>query len=214
MRKSFQTIAFICMTVLPGAASASVVDFSGVGLSLSMGSLVAGQTGSISYTAPGAAVHITEGALAAQTMLVFSYTFNNTLKNSASNAIAAAYNYNMGGDQYTGGAISYQSTPPTLFLNGDASASTVNGAASAALLFATANLIKGENTAQVAITNNSMGVAGFINTMTLLFNNPRISSLTYSVTALSSVPLPAALPMFASLLAGMFGFSRVRRTLA
>lgn len=209
---AYLTVAFLAFA--PATASASVVDYIHVGTNLNMGTLVAGQTGSISYTAPGAALHITQGLLAANTSIVFSYSFSGKLRNYASSLTAAGYNYTMGGNHYLGLATSVENTPPVAFLNGETSHSWVNGSASTALLFATANLTKGEKTGSLTITNKSLGIASFINTLTLLFSNPSIHALTYAVTPLSAVPLPATLPMFASLLAGLFGMRRFRRKVA
>ena len=108
-----------------------------------------------------------------------------------------------------GNAFSTIFTPPLTAGNNEGANGYINGDAAAPLVLATANLVKGNNTASVTVTNNSFGVAGFISTLTALFNNPNILSLTYNVRSLAT-PLPAALPMFAALMGGMF-ISRKRR---
>jgi hypothetical protein len=142
---------------------------------------------------------------------VFSYTFNGPLANWSNSSTSASYNYNDGGDQYAGQAQSNVYTPPLMFLNSESASGTVNGSPSTPLVLATAKLVKGNNTASWTVTNDSFGIASFFNTLTLLFAaNPDISSLNYSVSSLAT-PLPAALPMFGSLIAGMFGVRRMRR---
>ena len=195
----------------PAAAFAVEVNFSNVGANLNMGSIAAGQFGTISYNNPGAPIHMTGGDLAAKSQIVFSYTFNGPLANWSNSYTTADYSYTQGGDLYEGNAVSNVYTPPLMFLNSESATGTVNGSPSTPLVLATANLVKGNNTASWTVTNDSFGIASFFNTLTLLFAaNPDISSLTYNVSSLAT-PLPAALPMFGSLIAGMFGVRRMRR---
>ncbi|NBO19284.1 MAG: hypothetical protein EBV03_08695 [Proteobacteria bacterium] len=203
----------IALIATPVAASAGEVNFANVGTNLYMGTLVAGQFGAISYTNPDATLHITEGLMAAKTEVVFSYTFSGNVGNFASLKTLAGYNYWDGGDHYVGAAASVRNTPPTSFLNGDEAVGFVNGSASTPLVLATANLMKGSNTASYTVTNDSFGIAGFISTLRMLFSHPNILSLTYNVRSLAT-PLPAALPMFGALIGGLFLSRKRRKALA
>lgn len=202
-------LAAILFIASAAPAAAGEVNFTNVGAMLHMGNIAAGQFGNISYNNPGSAIHMTEGFLAPKTEIVFSYTFSGPVKNNAGLSVAAAYNYWDGGDHYIGAAGSIRNTPPTDFLNGDAAAGFVNGSATAPLVLTTANLTKGGTTGSYTVTNDSFGIAGFVSTLKMLFSNPNILSLTYNVRSLAT-PLPAALPMFAALMGGMF-ISRKRR---
>lgn len=207
----FATAALLVST----AAQAAEVNFTNVGTNLNMGNVASGQYGSISYNNPGAAIHRTTGNLAARTELVFSYTFSAPLANWGSSLSNASYSYNQGGDLYQGSAFDNVYTPPLTFLNSQGASGTINGSPSTPLVFVSANLVKNSTTASLTVRNESFGIANFTNILTLLFAaNPDISSLTYVTSSLSAVPLPAALPMMGTLVAGMFGARRLRRKAA
>ncbi|NBO18743.1 MAG: hypothetical protein EBV03_05840 [Proteobacteria bacterium] len=213
MKLTKHLIAVLLVAAFATPASAGEVNFTNVGTNLVMGTLTAGQFGSISYTKPGATLHITNSYMAAKTQVVFSYTFSGALKNNAQLKTIAGYDFMFGGNHYKGDATSIRNTPPLTGLNGDTANGTINGVASAPLVLATANLVKGQTTGSFTVTNNSWGIAGFISTLRLLVGNPSISSLTYNVTSLAT-PLPAALPMFGALIGGMFVSRKRRKALA
>ena len=185
-------------------------DFSGS--NVTMGTVHDGQYGTISdlyqslFTVPPNAVGGGSifGYLPSNTAITFSYSFTGL---AAGNLQANSdYNYTLGGNTYngTGSADSQLGSTATGF---------TNGVASAPLVFATAGLTvtdPGTSHGTVTFTNTSSSFENFESIFTgLLHTSPAaIGSATYAV---SSIPLPAAAPMFGALIAGMFGFARSRK---
>ncbi|NBO19143.1 MAG: hypothetical protein EBV03_07970 [Proteobacteria bacterium] len=194
-----------------GTANADEVNFSGS--SVNMGSVAVGQFGTITniyqtlFTLPPHVVGSGEafGFLPHNAKITFTYTLNGLLDGQLQGY--SAYDHILGGNHYQGSAIADS--------DGSASASgTINGGASSPLVFASANLSVGNpSVGTVVMTNVSGAFASF---QTLFFGIlaafPVGSGvINYNV---SQVPLPAALPMFGALLAGMFGVSRRRKQVA
>lgn len=203
-------VAAAAFAVAASSANATVVNFSGS--SVNMGTVEIGQTGTITdlyqtlFTLPPNVVGGGNvfGFLPSNAKIVFSYTFTG-LKDGVL-LDYSSYNYNSGGDVYAGSATGHSQ-------DGNAASGTINGIASAPLVFANANLTvvdPGTSTGTTTIINTSGAFAQFESLFFgLLSLSPLgVGSATYAVSA---VPLPAALPMFAAALACLFGFSRARR---
>lgn len=190
-----------------GTANAEEVNFSGS--SVNMGSVHVGQYGTISniynalFSLPPNVVGSGEafGFLGHNAKITFTYTLNGLVDGQLQGY--GTYDHILGGDHYQGSGIADS--------DGNNSASgTINGIASTPLVLATANLSLGNpSNGVVTIVNTSGAFASFQSVFFgILTAIGSSGSINYVV---SSVPLPAALPMFGALLAGMFGISRRRK---
>jgi len=206
MKKLF-AIASIATLLLTAEAQADIVNFTGT--NKNMGTVQSGQTGTLfnNYTlitipftgGLKAAASRAFGVLPSASKITFTYSLA-SLTNVTYLRDSANYSYIQGGDLFAGNAADSTATPAT-------ATGTINAGASAPLVFATANIAG--NVGTTTISNYSGGFANFSTLFAgFLRGNP---TLTYAV---SSVPLPAALPMFSALFAGMFAFARKRRNAA
>jgi hypothetical protein len=204
--RSFAAGAVIAFTATISASSvqALVVDYSGS--NVNMGTVVAGQSGAITNNFSGFSFgggvlgsNNAYGFLPTNTQITFSYSFSPAT--AGGNLMGyGSYDYIQSSVHYNGSSNSETST-------GTTTVGYTNGIASSPLVFATANLSSLSGT--TTITNLSSGIAQFQSLFYgLLSSTNGISSLTYNV---SSVPLPAALPMFGALIASMFGFRHFRK---
>lgn len=208
--KLFVAVA-IAASLSFSSARAGEVNFSGS--SVNMGSVTVGQYGTISniyqtlFTLPPNVIGSGEvfGFLPNKAIITFTYTLTGLVDGMIQGF--GAYNHNIGGTQYQGSSLA--DSDGYFTANG-----TVNGLASTPLVLASANLTPGNPAVgTVTISNTSGSLAQF---QSLFFGIlqalPRgVGTINYVV---SSVPLPAALPMLGALLAGMFGFAARRRKLA
>jgi hypothetical protein len=214
MQTQFKTLVVIPFFTLMFAQSAmaTVVNYSGY--DVDMGSVGYGQTGTISNFLPpvigGAGLAF--GVIPSNSSIVFSYSFTDVPQLVDSNGPAMMlysngdYDFFQGGDHYTGGDSAHAGMPV-----GGTYPQTgfINGAFATPLLLATADLTG--TAGSTSIVNSSVGTALFT-TMSVFFGAlPAGGNLTYAV---SSVPLPGALVLFASALLGLFGFSRRKRAKA
>jgi len=199
-----------CLGLISASAHATVINFSGA--HVNMGNVDYGQTGTISnlyqtlFTLPP---HIVGGGdaygfLPANAKITFSYTFTGLEDGQLQSY--SSYNYNQGGSQYFGSATADTKSFGT-------AVGSVNGLPSAPLVFASANLNvvnPGTSTGTTTLFNTTSTMVQFQTLFFGLLNaSPRgIGSATYAV---SSIPLPAALPMFLALIGGFAGFSRLRK---
>lgn len=200
----------VSTAALSSAALAGQVDFSGS--TVNMNAVEVGQFGTISnlyqtlFTLPPNVVGTGSifGFLPSFAQITFSYSFTGLSQGNLKGN--TSYNYFVGADQFEGGATTNTSGATT-------SSGTINNVNSAPLVFASSGLNiqnPGTSTGSVTFTNTSASFAQFQSIFTgLLAMSPSsIGSATYAV---SSIPLPAALPMFATLMASMFGFARFGR---
>lgn len=189
-------------------AQADEINFSGS--SVDMGHVDYGQYGTITniyetlFSLPPhqAGSGQAFGFLPNNAAITFTYSFTGLREGSLTGY--GAYDHDIGGDNYSGSALATSG-------GFNYSEATVNGVASTPLVFATANLNVGDpSSGTIRITNISGAFASFqalfYGILTQVPN--AVGSINYVV---SSVPLPAALPIFASLLAGLFGFGHARR---
>ena len=209
----FSTLAATAAFALVSTtASADVLPTDFTGSNVSMSAVHTGQFGTISnlyqtlFSAPpnvvgGGSIF---GFLPSNTSITFSYSFTGLAAGNLQGN--GDYHYTLGGNTYsgTGSADSQLGSTSTGF---------TNGVASAPLVFATAGLTvtdPGTSHGTVTFTNTSSSFENFETIFTgLLHISPAaIGSATYAV---SSIPLPAAAPMFGALIAGMFGFARSRK---
>lgn len=209
----FTTIAAtVAFAAFSSAAYADITPTNFSGSNVSMSQVHAGQFGTITnlyqslFSVPPNTVGKGQifGFLPSNLTITFSYTFDGLVDGNLQGN--SQYNYFQGGDHYTGSASADSDT-------GSTSKGFINGVASAPLIFATAGLNvvnPGISTGTVTFINKSSSFESFESIFTgLLRLSPHaIGSATYAV---SSIPLPAALPMFATVLAGMFGFARSRK---
>ena len=193
-----------------GTANADEVNYTGS--SVNMGTVSLGQFGTITniyqalFTLPPNVVGSGEafGFLPHNAKITFSYTLNGLVDGQLQGY--GSYNHTLGGDLYQGSSVADSDGSTT-------STGTINGSASTPLVLSTANLTVGNpSLGTVTITNISGALASF---QSLFFGVLNAASNSGSINyVVSSVPLPAALPMFGALLAGMFGFSRRRKQVA
>jgi hypothetical protein len=199
-----------CLGLISTSAHATVINFSGA--HVNMGNVDYGQTGAITnlyqtlFTLPP---HIIGGGdaygfLPANAKITFSYTFTGLEDGQLQSY--SSYNYKQGGNQYFGSATADTKSFGT-------AVGTVNGLPSAPLVFASADLNvvnPGTSTGTTTIFNTTSAMVQFESLFFGLLNaSPRgVGSATYAV---SSIPLPAALPMFLALIGGFAVFSRVRK---
>ena len=189
------------------AASADEVNYSGS--SVNMGQASVGQFGTISniydalFLLPPNVVGSGEtfGFLPHNAKITFSYTLDGLVDGQLQGY--STYDHHIGGDHYQGSALADSDGTYS-------SSGSINGSPSASLVMSTANLNLGDpSTGTVTITNTSGAFAAFQSLFFGVLNAANNSgSINYAVSA---VPLPAALPMFAALLAGMFGFKNRRK---
>ena len=188
-----------------GPSQASVIDFSGP--MTNMGTVASGQTGTISNnfmgTTSGPYLFGTGsdyGFLPSDSEITFTYTFSN-LTAAVMNGYDS-YQYTTGPSTFSGSSAASSGSPTT-------SVGYTNMAVSAPLVLAAANVSSDLTQGTASFVNNSAGVSQFQTTFAGLFSNGgHLVSVNYAV---SSVPLPAALPLFATVLVGMAGFAFMRR---
>ena len=185
-----------------GSAKAGVVNFSGD--TVNMGTLAIGQSGTISITPTTSAGPISlysftdTATLPVDAMITFTYSISNAINPSLHSD--GLYSYSAAGKTYSGEGDSYSN-------GSNVETASTNGMSSAPLVFASANMTPTIGTA--TIMNLSGGLAQITNMFGAIFGqNGQFGNLTYNV---SSVPLPPALPLFAVLLAGMFGYASLRK---
>lgn len=209
-------LAAIASFLVTAPANAAVVDFDGA--HVDMGAVDYGQTGTITniyqelFTLPPQVVGggSAYGFLPSNARITFTYTFDG-LDDGALRSYGA-YDFISGGDRFQGNAVEQT---PTVDAGGgfSSSSATINGAASSPLIFATADLSvlpSGTSVGTTSITNLSSSFASYESLFTGLLRQvpPGVGKAVYAV---SVVPLPAALPMFLSLLAGFLGYGRYSR---
>lgn len=207
MRPTMIVLAALVALVFPAAASATEINFTNAHFNVDMENLEVGQYGAITYEHPDYLSTRTWGNLPGHSRLVFTYSFVAPIADDSGNQMNAYYDYLQGADHYYGSAYSDRFAPPLLEYNGQGAEGYRNDIASLPLVFATSNLVGGNTALQWSVTNLSSGFAVFENILNL-GTSDGINLLTYQV---SSVPLPAALPLFAGLIAAMFGLRRIRR---
>ncbi len=164
---------------------------------------------------------IINGVLPAHTAVTFTYEFDGDLKKQSSLTGTSSYFF-MGNDitgapaLYSGSSesIAYGSTPDvtdssTHLMNGVPYAPSIPPVIAAAQLDSSGGAGVGSGT--ITITNNSAGLANFFN----VFFGKVMGSDKYRVTYnVSSVPLPAALPMFGLALLALRRFFVKKNTAA
>lgn len=200
---------FTTVLLLANTAHATVVDFIGthtpgtIHNAVDMGHTSVGQTGTLYdwyFTVPsGQSTALQTGYIPANSSITFTYNNFSTDTNAYGYA-QAAYNYTAGPNNYTG--LYFADT------TGDhGNTGSVNGVSTigSALLYATANI----NDKKIVTTiSNYSSVEAVFDLFQWAFLSGTTASATYAV---SSVPLPATLPMFAMVVMGLFGVKRFRR---
>ncbi|MBY0407992.1 MAG: hypothetical protein K2Q01_09890, partial [Rickettsiales bacterium] len=185
--------AALALTVSATAAHADVIDFSGS--NVNMNAVHVGQSGTITnlyqtlFTLPPNVVGSGNifGFLPSNSMITFSYTFTGLVDGVLEGNTNYSYN---NGNLFEGSAYANSQTGFA------GSQGFINGVSSAPLAFAAANLNvvnPGTSTGTVRFWNTSDAFSQFSSLFSgLLTASPRgVGSATYAV---SSIPLPAALP--------------------
>ncbi len=197
-----------------GAAQANAINYSGA--VVSMGTVLIGQTGTISnplgtvLTLPHSISvgSLITGKLPQNAIITFTYTFTG-LRSGVINS-TSGYNYTKAGNHYAGFSNGDSLTGVTNF-------GSVNGVSGTALVFATADMtaITGGHASGTTTVANFTSLAesfasAFLGSIT---RSPRGTGIiTYVV---SSIPLPASLPVVLLAVAGLFIVSsRKNRALA
>ena len=237
LRTVLTTAAFIASTIATStAANAFVVDFDGNNfiqpgvfdiVKVNMGNVQVGQTGTINnfyvdnpYTGFGFADSQVIGNINGHSKMTLNYSITGLqtqqivppfglTKTALSESTDYEY-FNVNGPHGVG---YYAGGSQVSTLGTSNNYSVFNATNVAQLIFATANLVidtQGVSTGSLTITNNSPFVAAFNNFFIgILTQRANSGTLTYNVV--STVPLPASLPMFAAVIGGMFGLSRFRK---
>ncbi len=190
----------LCAMLSPSPASAVVVDYSG--FNIGMGNVSVGQTGTIHADHLGnLIVNQITGTLPSNSMITFSYGFAGDI-DWAALLTSTGYAYTDGGHDYAGYSIEIPPGPVSF------SYGQVDGFPSTALAVASAQIDFSTNTASVIIKNFSAGVANYVN----LFLGSVLGNQNLEIAyAVSAVPLPAALPMFALGLGALAGLGARRK---
>lgn len=205
---AFIASAFLAIATFATDAKAIEVNFDGA--SVNMSNVQVGQFGTITniyetlFTIPPNEAGSGEayGFLPSNTQITLNYTLNGLVDGTIQGY--GSYNYNAGGNSFFGSALADSDGTSN-------SEGTINGIASLPLVATTADLALGDpTTGTITITNTSGSFASF---QALFFGvlaliPPSSGSISYAVSA---VPLPAALPLFGAMIAGLFGFARARR---
>jgi len=205
-RSSIFATALVLISTLVASSAAQAVMVNYSGTNTNMGVLNYGQFGVLNNNYVIKHISATEnfdvsqafGYLKAKEKVTFTYTLPGLLIGTAS--MHGSYSYVLSGNTYAGEADANSDT-------GNSSSGQTNGFSSSPLVFATAMV--GTNIARTTIVNISHGLVNFKTFFSgVLLRGFTGPSLTYNV---STVPLPAALPMFALLIGGFFGFSQLSR---
>ena len=196
MRNFLTRLATMTLLSLATPAAASVINYSGS--SDDFGTVAIGQSGTVTNNLSLTGTSTDTGYLPNDATITFTYNFSSLLGGSLSSAGAYNLNSNTGLSGYSYD-VSGQSP---------VSAGYNNGAASAALVLATANLNGADTAGTTTITNLSGSAAQFQSIFSGLTALGNVVSISYAVSA---VPLPAAFPLFAVALAGLAGFSMWRK---
>jgi len=200
----FSLASAVAMMTAMSAAEATVVNYTGY--DVAMGSVVAGQSGTISNTfnsTPGLARtdyqdELSSGSLAPYSQISFNIALTGNVLDSAgyvsgNNVIQNISSLSM--SDTTGNSFSeYYNT------------TTQQTTLSAARVSTTATINDAGNDITLSIANVTSGAALYTQQVLALFQKNDLlqgGSVTYSV---SSVPLPASFPLFATVLAGLVGF--------
>lgn len=179
-------------------ACATTIGYSGSAVDL--GTVVAGQSGTIANPLSVLDTSTDSGSLPNNTAITFSYTISGFTGTSLTDN--GSYSYTKNGAVFSGSSSDVSGLAPV-------STGTTSGAVSTALVLASANLNAAGTLGTTTITNISGSAAQFQSIFSGLQTSlGRSVSISYSVSA---VPLPASLPMFAAVLAGMVGFAMLRR---
>lgn len=204
--------------VFASSVSYAGPDFSGS--NNNMGFLSIGNSGTITniyqglYSIPPneVASSINYGYIPRNSQINFTYHLTSGIIGGATSA-TSNYNYVNNGNQYNGSSVNVSGQAPI-------QGGFVNGVAGVSQVFASAYYTPGQNlsaTGSTRISNytqrtleNPLGYQYFSSTLfAVLLSNPQATGyITYAVT---SLPLPAALPMLATAVAGLFGFARKQR---
>lgn len=203
LRHFIALTGFFVASVSSGAFAA-VVDFDGI--NVNMGTVEVGQSGTItnnvseSFFSPYYFDTTNDfGFLPSNSVITFSYTFASGSLVGGTVKSYGSYDYNVSGVNYHGNSAADANAPTV-------SSGYTNGSATTPLVLATANITP--TGGKTTIINNSGGLAQFQSIFAGLLNaTGGITSITYNVSA---VPLPAALPMFGSLIAALFGLNYAR----
>ncbi len=186
-------------------AAAVGVDFYGPYANMSPDPLTIGQTGTITGASivGDTVLNVISGTLPTGGMITFSYDFDGLLGFGPSLLSATAdYSYNNGGQLFEGYAAGVAGTSSGFSV----AEGTVDGSASTALAFASAELKTfGFNSGTTVIRNLSAGTLDFASTFLGVVTGAKSFTITYEVSA---VPVPAALPMFGLSLMALAGYRR------
>lgn len=186
-------------------AQAFVVDFSGS--NVNMGNLQVGQTGTITdidfdtFPLPPdvVSVGVIQGALPRLSKIRFFYTFTGIESGATSSSIS--YDYFKDGNHYSGSSIGNS-------LDGNITSGYKNGAPVLSQVWAYSFFTAGLNdtaTAKTVIANYSGPFQSFESRFAGIFDTQHSGVVTYTV---SSIPLPASLPMMILALGGLFTLAR------
>ncbi len=202
---------------------ASSVSYAGPDFSGSnndMGYLNIGDSGTITNIYQGLfsippnqiATSINYGYIPRNSLIRFDFHLTSGILGGATSA-TSNYDYVRNGVQWDGSSTNVSGQDPV-------QQGYRNGVAGTSLVFAVASFTPGANSSATAFTKianythstdeNPSGYQYFSSTLfALLIANPQATGyITYAVT---SLPLPAALPMLAAAVAGLFGFARKQR---
>ncbi len=183
-------------------ASAVGVDFTGPYVNMSPDPLVIGQTGTITGASiiGDTVLNVINGTLPTGGMVTFSYNFDGNIGTPALLSATSDYSYENGGQLFEGFAVGVDGVGS----NFSAAEGSVDGSASTALAFASAE-IQGSQTGTTIIKNLSAGTLDFVSTFLGTVIGSKNFSISYEVSA---VPVPAALPMFVISLAVLVGYRK------
>lgn len=192
--------AALFMTVSSGAKALPVYSST-----IDLGELGVGTYNNIANFVPGNFTPYSLsifGSIPSNTMITFSYKFPDIVPNSALEVSMGSYDYKIGGDHYTGSAYANSGgyTDAKSFFN---DVQTISP-----LVIASANIDNSGYMGTTIIKNLSGGLVEFESDFFAMLFKEGLVNVSATV---SSVPLPAALPMFGLGLAGITALRSKKR---
>jgi hypothetical protein len=204
--------------LLTSTAANAGPDFSGS--NVNMGYLSVGDSGTITNIYQGlfsippneVAQSLAYGYIPRNSVINFTYNLTSGILGGGTTA-TSSYDYMRAGNHYNGSSTNVSGFAPV-------QQGFINGVAGVSQVFSVANYTQGSGMTATATTQvanytassvgNPNGYQYFTSALVaLLLQNPQATGyITYTV---SSIPLPAAFPMLAVALGGMFGFARKRK---
>lgn len=174
---------------------------------INLGTTYVGQTGSFSFSSPRTINNTITGIIPNNSLITFSLTMSGFTPGSLTTQ--GQYNFRTLTTRYRGSSTSTSPGVSSSWGTTNPVGQPGNLTPTSSLVLTSANLTPTAGTG--VITNTSIGTANFLATLTGFLARGGNILVTYTVSALSSVPLPAAVWLFGAGLAGLAGLGASKR---